>query len=250
MQTVGRALPSKGSMTIVERVTIPGRCRLVDHRHDSPHLLVVLSGEVIEDGVGYRCGDVRVSSPEDRHFLTFTAPTRCLVIEGAVPSPTLGTRRIVRLPSLAEQLGRDPSDERVTRLANSRLLADILARALPPWLAELEDVRLKGRLVGARGIGAVARLAGVSREHLARTYRRHFGTSITEAIKARRLRDAWDAVTLTADPLAQIADGCGFADQSHMTRHFTRWVGLTPAAARRAARQVTRLQDGGFALGL
>lgn len=227
---------------------MPGRRRLVDHRHDTPHLLVVLSGEVIEDGVTYRRGDVRVSSPDDRHFLAFTAPTRCLVIEGAVPPLTLGSRRVVRLPSLAEQLGRETCDERVTRLVNSPLLADALARELPPWLAELEDVRLKGRLVGARGIGAVARLAGVSREHLARTYRRHFGTSITEAIKARRLRDAWDAVTLTADPLAQVADACGFADQSHMTRHFTRWVGLSPAAARRAARQVTRLQDGGFAL--
>jgi AraC family transcriptional regulator len=35
-------------------------------------------------------------------------------------------------------------------------------------------------------------------------------------------------------PLAEIALSCGFADQSQLTRVFSRYVGLSPAVYRRA----------------
>jgi AraC-like DNA-binding protein len=36
-------------------------------------------------------------------------------------------------------------------------------------------------------------------------------------------------------PLADVAITCGFADQSHFTRMFTRFVGVSPGAWRRRA---------------
>jgi AraC-like DNA-binding protein len=38
-------------------------------------------------------------------------------------------------------------------------------------------------------------------------------------------------------PLSSVALSCGFADQSHLTRVFTREVGASPAAWRREVRQ-------------
>jgi transcriptional regulator GlxA family with amidase domain len=40
----------------------------------------------------------------------------------------------------------------------------------------------------------------------------------------------------TSEPLEAIALACGFADQSHMTRVFTKAIGSPPGAWRRARR--------------
>jgi AraC family transcriptional regulator len=52
------------------------------------------------------------------------------------------------------------------------------------------------------------------------------------------LRLAWAAAELArgGKPLAEIAAGAGFADQSHFTRIFRRHVGTTPARYREQAR--------------
>ncbi len=231
---------------------MPARSRLFDHRHGGDHMLVVQSGEISEDGVTYRAGDVRLSSAADRHFLTFATAATCFVVESGVPPITFGSRRVVHLGAeVVNRLAacdREGLCDRTRTLVESAMIRDAAARDVPTWLAEFEQVRIAGRLVTAKGIDSAARMAGVSREHLSRSYRYHFGTSVTGAIKARRLHGAWDAVTESELPLAEIAHDEGFADQSHMTRHFVEWIGVTPAGIRRAARQVTRLQDGTLAL--
>jgi AraC-like DNA-binding protein len=244
----------KPDMLHVERVFMPGPYRFFDHRHDADHMLVVLSGAVVEDGATYGAGDVRFSSAADRHFLTFAPATSCLVVAGDVPPLGCGTRRIGRLDlDAVDHFAACSGARLVDRVASwvaSGAVRDLAMREVPSWLAEFEDVRVAGRLVNAKTIDIAARIAGVSREHLARSYRRHFGHSVTDAIKARRLHAAWDAITQSSLALAEVAGTSGFADQSHMTRHFTEWIGLTPAAVRRIARQVTRLQDGTLAVGV
>jgi AraC-like DNA-binding protein len=230
-----------------ERILIPARQRLIDHRHAYAHLMVVIAGEVVEDGETYRSGDIRISAAGDRHFLRFDRGAQCVVIEGHVPPPASGVRRVVNIPEVAQSMSRATVSDALVTLAQRRVLLDAIAAEPPAWLAELEGVLRHGRRLHTRRIADLARQTGVSREHLARTYRAYFGTSITEAIKARRLHSAWDALTTTTTTLAEIAAESGFADQSHLTRHFTDWIGVTPAAARLAARRVTRLQDGSLA---
>jgi AraC-like DNA-binding protein len=241
-----RAIPSNTDM-IAERVVMQAGQRLIDHRHNDPHLMVVIAGEVVEDGETYRSGDVRISAAADRHFLRFDGRAQCVVIEGRVPSSASTVRRVVNIPEVALLMSRATASDALVTLAHRQVLLDAIAVEPPAWLAELDDVLRHGRGLHTRRIADVARQAGVSREYLARTYRRYFGTSITAAIKARRLHTAWDALTSTATPLAVIADESGFADQSHLTRHFTDWIGVSPAAARRTAKKVTRLQDGSLA---
>jgi AraC-like DNA-binding protein len=71
------------------------------------------------------------------------------------------------------------------------------------------------------------RIAGIDRWAIARQFRRAFGTSPDRYRRMRRLAVARHAIA-AGEPLAAVAAETGFADQSHMTRHFTRAYGLTP----------------------
>jgi AraC family transcriptional regulator len=112
----------------------------------------------------------------------------------------------------------------------------------PSWLVELEMRRTHGEFLGV-ATQRVARFAGVSREHLSRSYGRFFGTTIADALRARQLRASYDAVIGSDRPLADIAADCGFADQSHLTRAFGAWIGVTPGALRRRPPRITPVQD-------
>lgn len=77
----------------------------------------------------------------------------------------------------------------------------------------------------------LARVAGVSRYHLARSFRKTWGVAPHAYQSALRCAEARRLLRLKALPAAI---DVGFFDQSHLTRHFTRAYGLTPAAYQRA----------------
>jgi AraC-like DNA-binding protein len=68
----------------------------------------------------------------------------------------------------------------------------------------------------------------VSRAHLVRCFTRTFGIAPHRYVLARRI-DAARQRLLDGEPIAQVATGVGFHDQAHLTRHFRRHVGTTPA---------------------
>ncbi len=70
-------------------------------------------------------------------------------------------------------------------------------------------------------------VTGLSRYAIARHFRAWLGTSPHRYLIQRRLDMARNLI-LTGMPLAAVAAASGFADQSHMTRHFIRTFGLTP----------------------
>jgi AraC family transcriptional regulator len=78
--------------------------------------------------------------------------------------------------------------------------------------------------------------AGVHPGHLARAFRQAFGTTVCEY--SRSLRLEWAAARLERDgSLAEIALEAGFADQSHFTRAFRRFTGVTPGRYRELLRR-------------
>jgi AraC-like DNA-binding protein len=80
-----------------------------------------------------------------------------------------------------------------------------------------------------------ARHKGLAPWTVSRGFAKVFGIP-PEAFRARaRARCAWRAIRMTREPLARIAAGQGFADQSHMTRSVAQVTGMTPQAWRAAA---------------
>jgi AraC-like DNA-binding protein len=75
---------------------------------------------------------------------------------------------------------------------------------------------------------ALERVTGLSRFALARHFRAYLGTSPHRYVLMRRL-DRTRVLMHGGASLAEAATASGFADQSHMTRHFTRAYGVTPA---------------------
>jgi AraC-like DNA-binding protein len=102
-----------------------------------------------------------------------------------------------------------------TRHPNSVLLA----RALE----YMED-----HLANELGRAEVARAAGLSPSHFSHLMRAKTGWSFTELLTRLRIDRACHLLTHTGEPLARIAQDCGFSDQSYFTRVFRRRTGQTP----------------------
>ena len=80
--------------------------------------------------------------------------------------------------------------------------------------------------------GEMARAAGTSVRGLERAFDRDYGLSPRQYLRRLRMQTACQLLVSTRSPLAQVADRCGFADQSHFNRDFKRMTGMTPRAYR------------------
>jgi AraC-like DNA-binding protein len=85
----------------------------------------------------------------------------------------------------------------------------------------------------------VAATGATSRFQLSRAFRTQFGTSPHSCLVQMRLAAARRHLRKRMAP-AEVAQRCGFADQSHMNRWFRRAYGMTPGAY---ARGRTNVQD-------
>lgn len=75
----------------------------------------------------------------------------------------------------------------------------------------------------------LADIAGVSRFHFVRMFRRSTGETPMAYLERIRLERAQQMISAGKHTLAQIAAAVGYADQSHFTRRFRRHFGCTPA---------------------
>ena len=79
----------------------------------------------------------------------------------------------------------------------------------------------------------VARQCGLSRGYFAQRFKLAAGLSPHQWLQRYRIEKAQNFLATSKDSVAEIATSCGFADQSHLTRVFSRLAGDTPAAWRR-----------------
>ncbi|MBM9401128.1 helix-turn-helix transcriptional regulator [Gluconacetobacter azotocaptans] len=79
----------------------------------------------------------------------------------------------------------------------------------------------------------LAASCSLSVSHFTRAFRENTGLPPHRWLLAERVRQAQDMLYQSEMPISHIALDCGFADQSHLTRVFSRHIGVSPAAWRR-----------------
>jgi AraC family transcriptional regulator len=106
---------------------------------------------------------------------------------------------------------------------------------LAQWQERRAIAFMEQRLDQSFPVADVADACGLSVNHFSRAFRRSVGKPPHRWLLDRRITRARELLRDTDLSLADIALGCGFAEQSHFTRVFTRLVGMPPGAWRRAS---------------
>ena len=106
-------------------------------------------------------------------------------------------------------------------------LRDRLAGAPPPDSLVGRAVALL--LTGEARIDDVAGALRVTRQHLARAFRREVGVTPKQLARIARMQRAAAALRRGSD-LARLAAELGYFDQSHLSHELRELIGLTPAA--------------------
>ena len=179
---------------------------------------------------------------------------RCLVLELPLKSsefaqcgPALDQPKIFRLDAVAglaqhayaEWLLGDCASNLVIHALTLEIIACLIryngtrrATVPPLWLRRVKQ-RLDEGFSEPLSLTELAGIAGVHSTHLARQFRSHFGQSVGEYLRQRRIDAARDLLVTTRRPLTEIAFDTGFCHQAHFTAVFKRSTGISPSSFRR-----------------
>ena len=191
---------------------------------------------------------------DDLHLLLDPAVVAGVVARGGVAVPgATDIRERLGVPDPAiEQVGRDVLREveapgpagGVVAAALADLLAAHLVRRHSAATTALEPLGRKDvseamlrrvvehidrNLAADLTVGTLAAVVGVSRDHFGRLFRRAVGRTPHEFVVRRRVERAKELLRGGGGSIAEVALAVGFADQGHLTRHFGRLLGTTPA---------------------
>ena len=98
---------------------------------------------------------------------------------------------------------------------------------IPTWLEQARDL-CHSRFAEPLTLGEIARSVGAHPTHIARSFKKHYGTTVGEYIRGLRLDWAAARLETSDDSIADIAAAAGFYDQSHFSHHFKKYLGASP----------------------
>jgi AraC family transcriptional regulator len=106
-------------------------------------------------------------------------------------------------------------------------------RGLTPLQENRAKEYLAAHLAADVSIAEVAAACGLSRSYFIKSFKESTGKTPHRWLLEHRLSRARSLLAKSSDAIAEIAISCGFADQSHLTRMFTREIGTPPSVWRR-----------------
>lgn len=105
-----------------------------------------------------------------------------------------------------------------------------LSPALKHRICEFIEAHLSEKI----SLDDLSSMAGLSPHHFSRAFQQSIGMPPHRYLLRRRLEHVEQMLRDTQLPLAEIALSVGFADQSHLARHFRRMTGVPPSLVRAA----------------
>lgn len=236
-----------------------GRGRMVFDIGTGRHSLPFRVGDLVlkPPGVATHFG---MDGPHQKSFLSLPAPAMAELMRSA----GIAAGAAADFGPLHQGSFRSPSIARLLDLIwleaaednpHGRLFSEGAALALvatllrlrrpeapsPPEIRPLAPPRLRAvldwieaHLAESFGLTELAAVACLSPHHFSRAFKAAMGETPRAHVTARRIERAKEYLEDRDLPLAEIAQLCGFADQSHFTALFGRRMGMTPGAWRRA----------------
>jgi len=231
------------------------------HRHVHAHarFVLVLAGAITEirgdDTHTHGSSTLLFRRADEPHaYVVSRAGATCLIVDlddgwharARLHAPVLEQSAAFRggfVVHLAHRLhGEFRLRDEVSRLAIESITLGVLAEAsrcaaktaerpAPAWLRQaraLVDAHFAKPLL----LADVARRVGVHPVHLARTFRRVHQITFAGYVRHVRIEFTRRELAASETPLGDIAVAAGFCDQSHFSRLFKRYTGLTPAEYR------------------
>ena len=230
------------------------------HRHVHAHarFVLVLEGSLTEirGDETQTCGPSTLlfRRPDEPHaYLVGRTGATCLIVDlepawlgrAREHAPVLAQSATFRggfIVHLAHRLhGEFRLRDEVSRLAIESIALGVLAEAsrraartterpAPAWLRHARAL-VERHFAEPLPLASVAAHVGVHPVHLARTFRRIYQTTFAGYVRQVRIEFARRELAGSA-ALSDIAMAAGFCDQSHFSRSFKQYTGLTPAEYR------------------
>jgi AraC family transcriptional regulator len=120
----------------------------------------------------------------------------------------------------------------------SHLIREEASRSIPeppPWLRRVKQ-RLDESLTETLSLAELATIGSVHPTHLCRHFRRHYGATVGEYLRKRRVDRAIELLSRTRLLLTEIALESGFSSHGHFCTIFRRVTGMTPGEFRKLSR--------------
>ena len=111
-----------------------------------------------------------------------------------------------------------------------------LTNALPskaPRTPELAKIYLHENFREKITIKDVCRALGCSKSALLTSFKLEYGTTVNSYLADIRINEAKKLLTTTSNSISDVADRCGFYDQSYFSKVFSQKMGITPSEYRK-----------------
>jgi len=237
-----------GDVQICLSLNFPGRYRSGRWMRDVPARAI----SVVDAWEPHAAEDPCDRAIEARYWLLYVGPDRwdeTAAAIGALPRvgvEVLADRALARAFAALHRRSRGGEN----RLEQEELFTAFLARLLPAahrrqagrassaavssrMLDRARDY-LAAHAVDHVSLADMARACGASPQHLSARFRDRFGVPIHRFQTLLRL-DRARSLLADGTPAGEVAAACGLSDQSHLTRHFRRYLGTTPGRYARPA---------------
>ena len=201
---------------------------------------------IMPPGVLHRC---RWNEPRDQLVVALTSDLVARTArELGEPENVIHTSRLFGRELQLQRLGLALKEEIERGCPGGRLFGESLAVALTAHLVGLHSRRtlpnppnglsrrrlgrvyehIETHLTQDLSISELADAAGLSASHFGRQFKLATGFSPHRYVILRRIERAKQMLATGKFTIGEVACRAGFADQSHLTRHFKRLLGVTP----------------------